>query len=322
MLDITEVMMRIRESSSTGRYLGRLLSLAIATFVVLGITSCGCRERGESTENGQDAGASADADIDSSGPDAPEPLVDTDSRASQFEPLCSLNNLTQPCVCAIADGQVTPGRQACNPSTGWGPCECYSEFEVPPAVITPSDAGFTADPVKNKGPERFDWQRTVALFSSCKEGHYQGKFEGQYIPSITFGFDVSDVSGEVSFDLIPSATGEFLEITGGRIQGVADGDIPFEGDMVGTLDCATGYMNAYLQNCSYIYLMLFFEGPLLANYDKFNDAFVQGVWSVTEPDANGVYPTPLPVSPGDPLPSLSILSVFGGVGRWAAIHVP
>jgi hypothetical protein len=322
MLDITELMMLIRERSGPVRssrpLLNSRLSLVIVTTVVLGIASCQSSEPDELTEYSQNAGAPAE--VGSSGVDVSESPQPTDSEPSQPEPLCPLNNQTRQCTCD-KDGEVVQGRQVCYTTRGWGACECA---EIPSTVITTNDAGVAADPVNNKGPEHFDWSRTVPSGGSCKAGHYEGDFEGEYIPSFSFGFAVSNVSGTMGFDLVETGKGEFLEISGGHMAGVAEDYIPFEGDIVGTVDCAAGYTDAYLRNCYYLMVIVptSFEGPLLAHYDKINHAFINGVWSVTEPDANGVYPTPLGVSPGDPLPSLSILAIFGGVGSWKATLVP
>ncbi len=310
-------MMPIRERSGPVRYAKSLLGLLITTPVVLGIAGCESSEPNQLNEVHQNGGAPAE--VGGGGAEAPEPPAGTDSQPPPLEPLCPLNNLTQQCTCD-KEGELVPGRQVCNPSAGWSACEC---IEVPSTIVSSTDAGVAADPASNKGPEHFDWSRVVSPGGSCKAGRYEGDFEGEYIPSFSFGFAVSNVSGTVGFDLIETSSGEFLEISGGHMSGVAEDYIPFEGDIVGTVDCATGYTDAYLRNCYYLMVVVptSFEGPLLSNYDKINHAFINGVWSVTEPDANGVYPTPLSVSPGDPLPPLSILQIFGGVGSWKATHV-
>jgi hypothetical protein len=227
---------------------------------------------------------------------------------------CPVDNATGPCECED-DGERVPGRRTCSSESGWGPCECAA---VPSTLIRNPGGD---DPAANKGAESFEWLRTSPLGGSCEAGHYEGSFEGQYNPAISLGFSTSDVNGSLAFDLGESTTGEFFEVSGGYMTGLALDLYPFEGEVVGTLDCTAMYFDGYLKNCSYIVwgFSFAFEGVLPARYDAVNHAFVNGVWSVTEPDLTGAFPQPQPVSPGDPLPSLPVL---GGVGTWTTTWVP
>jgi len=90
----------------------------------------------------------------------------------------------------------------------------------------------------------------------------------------------------------------------------------FEGEIIGTLDCESRTFVGELKNCHYVIPGLppfAFEGIIRAEYDRFNNTFVNGVWSVTEIDGTGNFPDPLPVSPGVPVPFPPPL---GGTGTW------
>ncbi len=245
-----------------------------------------------------------------------EPVVQQTVR----EPACPMNNLTQQCTCVTETG-TAEGKQVCNTVRGWGPCECS---EIPSTIVSRVDDTPVPDPVVNKGPEHFDWQRTMPTGGECLPGHYKGEFAGQYSPALTMTFGIFDITGTVEFDLFDKGNGEFLEIENGVMEGIAIESVPFTGEIVGTLDCATGWAEAYLVNCMYVVAVVLpalFEGPAYGIYDKINHVFVDGVWSVTEEDLDGNYPPPLPVHPGDPLPQIGILTITGGVGTWSATFV-
>jgi len=214
---------------------------------------------------------------------------------------------TQPCLCDSGTGEV-PGRQVCLDDRSWSECECEVLYDE-------SDATGSDSP-KNKIPADFIWQRTTPSGGSCKAGRYDGGFDGIYIPAITFGFGPIPVFGNVTFQLEKSSNGEFFVVKDGHMVGAALVAFGFEGDIVGTLDCSSRTFVGELKNCYYVIPGLapfLFEGVIKAQYDKFNNAFVNGVWSVQEPDATGGFPDPLPVSPGVPVPFPPPL---GGTGKW------
>jgi hypothetical protein len=285
-------------------------SVTFIIAIIIVVVSFGCQKSqiNETTSNR----------VGDSGVEVP---VVGDAQTAPLGTLCPLNNQTRSCTCD-KDGTPVRGRQTCDLLTGWSACECSA---VPSTIIVDNaDASIAADPANNKGHEDFEWNRTVPQGGLCKAGHYEGEFEGKYIPSLLLGFAKSDVAGSLSFDLTQTSNGEFFEISGGHMEGLANDQYPFTGDIEGTLDCTTGLVDAYLKNCSYLLYLVtgYFEGPFKANYDKFNYACVNGVWSVTEPDTNGDYPTPLDVNPGDPLPSLDANPILGGVGNWKATYTP
>jgi hypothetical protein len=229
---------------------------------------------------------------------------------------CPMTNATQACVCDSAEG-VVPGRQVCIVESGWGECQCDA---APETLVSSSTS--SGDSTKNKIPASFVWQKTVPSGGSCKAGRYDGGFDGIYIPAITFGFGPIPVFGGVSFQLGESSNGEYFQVEDGHMVGSALVAFLFEGDIVGTLDCASRIFEGRLKNCYYVIPGLppfSFEGVIRAEYDKFNNAFVNGVWSVTEIDANGNFPDPLAVSPGVQVPFPPPL---GGTGTWTNQWIP
>jgi hypothetical protein len=227
-------------------------------------------------------------------------------------------NLTRACTCD-SDGEEVPGRQVCGKVSGWKACECA---EMPETLATGTGGiGPFTDPAANHNDENFFWARTVPSGGACEPGHYQGVFDGGYNPAVTLGFSTILVAGDVGFDLAETSTGEFFEISGGYMKGLALNLYPFEGEIHGTLDCSTGYFDGFLKNCFYnvFGINYFFEGIIRADYDKFNQAFVNGVWAVTEKDAAGNFPPAPDARPSQPLPPLPPL---GGVGKWSSTWIP
>jgi hypothetical protein len=156
---------------------------------------------------------------------------------------------------------------------------------------------------------RFVWEETSPQLGTCKPGDYEGTFEGRYSSGSFFGIPLMEtsVSGTISLRLEAAASGEFLEIRDGRLEGVADtglGDVPFGADLVGELDCsASRLVDSFLRNGSYTVPLgspTFFEGPFLADYDRLAHQFVNGTWEVSE------------ATPENPN------NAYGGNGSWGA----
>jgi len=148
----------------------------------------------------------------------------------------------------------------------------------------------------------FDWPETVPGTGKCKAGHYQGDFAGIYAPAITVFPAPIPVTGNVDLTLAESANGEFFDISGGKVSGLADGFVPYSADVVGKLDCkARKLVGASLKNGKYVVGVFeyLFEGPLTADYDTLTYAFVNGTWNVKEPNP-----------------------AYGGSGTWNARSVP
>jgi hypothetical protein len=144
----------------------------------------------------------------------------------------------------------------------------------------------------------FGWPETVPGLK-CKAGHYHGSFTGTYASSATIIPLPIPVAGDIDLTLVQTANGEVLEITNGKLSGLADLIFPFSADLIGKLDCKTSKLDpaTALKNGNYIILGInfAFEGPFLGDYDKVAAAFVNGTWDVKEPNP-----------------------IYGGTGEWSA----
>jgi hypothetical protein len=149
----------------------------------------------------------------------------------------------------------------------------------------------------------FSWPEGTKSIGSCKAGHYVGTFEGTYVSPATFVGVPVPVSGDLDLTLTQSAKGEFFDIANGKMSGVADLVFPFSSGLVGTLNCTTaklegGFMTKGTYNA--LGTNYFYEGPLIGDYDKLTNAFVNGTWRVGEP----TWAPPAPPT------------TFGGFGTW------
>jgi hypothetical protein len=232
---------------------------------------------------------------------------------------CGIENATKACTCDH-EGEEVPGRKVCEADLKWGACECGGTTGAG-GIAGAGGPVSGMDPELNEGPAVFEWLRTTPTGGTCESGQYEGSFDGMYVPAAIMGFGSLPVAGAVGFDIWESASGEYLEISNGYYRGLALMQFPFEGEFWGKLDCTTGVFEGELRNCFYnVYGTIYhFEGIARSNYDKFNHAFVNGAWAVTEPDINGVYPPPPPIQLNGPLPPLPQL---GGVGTWTTTWVP
>ena len=162
----------------------------------------------------------------------------------------------------------------------------------------PIDAGSGDVSADAKPDIGFTWPETVPGLK-CKPGHYHGTFEGTYASSATILPLPIPVGGDIDLTLVQSAKGEILEITDGKLSGLANLLFPFSADLIGRLDCKTSKLDptTALRNGNYIVLgiMVPFEGPFLGDYDKVAAAFVNGTWDVKEPNP-----------------------IYGGTGSWTA----
>jgi hypothetical protein len=138
--------------------------------------------------------------------------------------------------------------------------------------MTSGAAGYPYDPSVS-----FDWPSTTPMTGKCQPGTYSGQFscdvdEG-FLGKVTY-------SGPVSFTLTASAAGEFLEITNGMLKGTGNG-IPFMGDLVGKLDCATNAFTATTSNGTAT--ILIFATPVGGALDGHLDRLTQtlsGTWTL------------------------------------------
>lgn len=281
-------------------------SLSVATFVN------GCREQDRLLlgDNRPVADSmlvgDAVAAVDSSAP------VDTSVPRE-----CPMENLTRRCVCR-QDGKIVFGRQTCDDMGGWSHCECV---DIPETIIVVENDSAISDPKENKEYLEFDWQRSAPTSdATCEPGYYSGGYTGGYLSSANALVAVP-VFGDLQFELYQQLKGEFLEIRDGIMQGNALLFFPFTAAIKGTLDCSTGYLDGTVSGSYIIAIDTYsFQGQFRAKYDQFNRAFVDGVWSVTEPDLfTSAYPDPPEAIPGN-LPPQMPIGVAGGTGDWSAVQ--
>jgi len=237
---------------------------------------------------------------------------------------CTPNNITEACLCA--DGLM--GVQTCMDGR-WTECFCQtSETGGDSGVLgigtgfAPNETGYNnggggnspispgANPPQNYASVRFDWMRTIPEGGTCEAGTYLGTFDGMYGPSVMvasmpvipiFPIDLPGLPGLV-FELKREGTGEIFRVSNGEMNGNALGGFPFHSDIEGSLNCETNRFEAMMTNGTYFIgpLQYFFEGPLVADYDRMTHSMVNGTWSVTEPN----YP------------------IAGGSGTWTSTWAP
>ncbi len=317
-------------SSNSDRGKARVRILAVAMLAALATLAAACNaENGTSNGPPPGGGSGSGGGGEQGGSGGiyvpPQPL----------EGECPLDNKTQPCTCVNADGEQVQGSQTCNKIMGWGTCECAS---MPETIITVQRGPVATNPL-NQVPADFEWQRT-APEGTCKAGFYDGLFDGLYNSQATalasFGFWTTvPVDGNVSATIQekPGTNGEFFEIADGVFEGTAMDMFPFVGDFEGELNCETKTFEGALKRCYYEIGMdrYGFEGIARSQYDVINHAFINGVWSVTEPAGNSIiyspltpdaapptdYPPPLDVQPGQPLPATYPVAYKGGTGNWS-----
>jgi hypothetical protein len=98
---------------------------------------------------------------------------------------------------------------------------------------------------------KFEWPETApgAGATDCQPGVYIGTFECFLAtdPSQSSDFAVS-VSGPISFTLVRSKDGEFLEIADGSLDGLAQLIFGFHCELGGQLDCSTLELTAMAVN--------------------------------------------------------------------------
>jgi len=91
----------------------------------------------------------------------------------------------------------------------------------------------------------FDWPATLpGGDDGCRPGHYDGTFSCEYRLAPTDVDPIVVVEGPISLTLERSQDGEFLEISDGQLEGIAQLIIGFRSKLSGKLDCATHELTA------------------------------------------------------------------------------
>lgn len=238
---------------------------------------------------------------------------------------CRAPNRTQACTC-----NALAGRQTCTAQLTWSACECLDPMAGGggTAGMGGGPNGSIDDPPANKLAATFEWLRTDPGTSApiCLPGRYEGTFEGGYNSPAAWNAPVPVIAADATgmpglrFDLGAGGNGEFLTITGGMMDGVADVVFPFRALITdGQLDCATGLFRAKLTMGSYDVFFLaftgYFEGDMVARFDPATRSFVDGVWAVMEGGK-----TPPPIQAGMDPPIIP-LGESGGAGTWTTTWV-
>jgi hypothetical protein len=138
----------------------------------------------------------------------------------------------------------------------------------------------------------FDWQETTPGMNDCQPGTYTGTFTCNYTGP---GIDDSNpfvATGPVVFTLTKSQNGEFLEISDGHIQGLADGIFDFHATLQGQLDCSTNMLIGMAMDGAYglgdadVLPVGAFEGALSGTLDR-SSATLSGDWNLSITDGLG-----------------------------------
>ena len=107
----------------------------------------------------------------------------------------------------------------------------------------------------------FDWPEAVDG-GKCQAGTYSGTYECQ----VTAGGFMFPITGQVSFKLEPSASGEFLEIKDGKLNAsVVEFGVTMTGDLAGKLECLTNRFTAAIQNGNYTFNLFPLPNPFLGD---------------------------------------------------------
>jgi hypothetical protein len=97
----------------------------------------------------------------------------------------------------------------------------------------------------------FEWTATLPGEGDCLPGRYMGTFSCEYYFMATDPAPLAVVTGPVAITLEESQDGEFLEITDGKLEGVAQLIFGFRAELQGRLECATKRLDATAVNGQY-----------------------------------------------------------------------
>ena len=124
---------------------------------------------------------------------------------------------------------------------GGAPSSSGSNGDGFTTAMTPPDPNVT-----------FEWTATLPGGGDCEPGRYTGTFTCNYV--LTGGdptMPLVVVTGPIVMTLERSQDGEFLEISDGKLEGIAMLIIGFRAQLTGRLDCATGKLEATATNGIY-----------------------------------------------------------------------
>ncbi|HVU04118.1 MAG TPA: hypothetical protein VHE30_20310 [Polyangiaceae bacterium] len=226
---------------------------------------------------------------------------------------CSSTTSTDPGATAAGSGGAFGG--AWNPGAGGlstaaaggtptGTGDAPGAGGAPGTGNAPNDSGGSAGAFSNPTGQggtyydtTFDWPETVpGQPKPCQAGHYVGTFECTYHPAGTPDGSAGGlpITGPIDFTLTESQNGEFLEVSGGTLDGLALIAIHFHAQISGSLSCSTGAFKGDLQNGSYAIDPFpaggTFVGPMngfSTNTSPCTGTCLGGTWALNETGAAG-----------------------------------
>jgi hypothetical protein len=132
----------------------------------------------------------------------------------------------------------------------------------------------------------FEWKESLPGQGTCKPGKYTGMFTCDYI-QMGQTMPLVVVSGPITITLTKSMSGEFLEVSDGQLDGIAQGIIGFTSMLTGKLDCntleftASAVMGTYGFGDPKLFPFGTFEGALTGTLDTAT-LVLSGDWALTE----------------------------------------
>lgn len=145
----------------------------------------------------------------------------------------------------------------------------------------------------------FDWPESIDDGGvACRAGRYAGTFQCNFVPSLADGGTPPGtpatpfpVTGPVEIILTESQNGEFLEVSGGTLNGSAFIAITFTGKISGKLDCQTKQFVGQVTDGSFGIQPFppggYFQGPTNATYSSSGPALVNGSWQFAVQNVQG-----------------------------------
>jgi hypothetical protein len=184
-------------------------------------------------------------------------------------------------------GSSTPGAGGAGSSTVPNPSGSGGIMQLPTVQTGGSPSGAS-----------FDWPESDGgSAQNCKAGRYLGTFTCTYRLATTPGTPDAGgllITGPVELTLAQSQDGEFLEVSGGTLDGLALIAIHFKAGIRGKLDCSSGVFQGTLENGSYAVDPFpaggTFTGPMTASTTMSppcSGTCLNGTWALNETGAAG-----------------------------------
>jgi hypothetical protein len=116
---------------------------------------------------------------------------------------------------------------------------------------SPGSGDFTSGLTPPDPNVTFDWAASLPVTGDCLPGRYTGTFTCEYFFMAGDPAPLAVVTGPVAITLEESQDGEFLEITDGKLEGIAQLIFGFRAELEGRLECATRRLDATAVNGQY-----------------------------------------------------------------------